>query len=101
MKKGKIVLSTAAIVVTTASVFAFKVGKKIGVHRLYYQFTDWGNPISCHVCSNAWKCTRGRCLNITGCTIDGFQYAVSILYTIRTDAHIVCQDPTQYYQIVQ
>lgn len=103
MKKGKIVLGIAAIVVTTASAFALKVAKRLNAHRLYYQFIDLGSgtPISCHVCPNVFKCTRGRCRTIIACTIDDVRYTTSTLYTAKTDAGIVCINPTTRFTIVQ
>jgi len=55
MKKGKLILSSATLLITIGHNLAFKVAKKFGSKLAYVQVT----PTTCHQCINAWTYTPG------------------------------------------
>jgi len=65
MQTGKIILASAAALVTIGSNLAFKTAKKFGVKNAFVQVT----PTTCHQCINAWTLVAGaatKCQTHTG-----------------------------------
>jgi len=65
MKKGKLILSSAALLITIGSNLAFKTAKKFRDNLAFVQ----ESPTTCHLCINVWTLVNGaatKCQTHTG-----------------------------------
>jgi len=95
MKKGKIILSVAALVVTAGSTLAFKVANTFGTHHnLFAQVSAaTGGATVCATCSTIF--TKAGGIQVTSCLTVGGQRAKGIgsghtFYTAQNSNKTLC-----------